>query len=133
MISDPALRQDLQFLCAQPSWAYKEVAGHGKAEVIKPTSIANQTGVYWVAGTSTLRGGRKLDSVFRVDTNAGGTLISVYWKIGSQWHFHDDLDVLPNLGLVSDEVFPFDWSFAIPLEYDIFHPESDDHPTPITE
>ncbi|WP_146511700.1 hypothetical protein [Thalassoglobus neptunius] len=121
MITDTELRQDLQFLSGQKSWVYKEVAGQDKAEVLTPSVIAKESGVYWVAGETTLHGGRKLESVFRVDTNAGGSLVSVFWKIADQWYRHDEPDALEKLDLPKDEVFPFDWSLAVPLEEDIFH------------
>lgn len=83
--------------------------------------VAGPPCVYWVAGETTLHSGRKLESVFRVDTNAGGSLVSVFWKVNGQWHRHDDADTLAALEMLKGEVFPFDWSLAVPLEEDIFH------------
>ncbi|MGC1275901.1 MAG: hypothetical protein WBC44_19520 [Planctomycetaceae bacterium] len=121
MITDAGFRQDLQFLSGQKSWVYREMSGRSKAEVLTPATIPKETGVYWVAGETTLHSGRKLESVFRVDTNAGGSLVSVFWKVNGQWHRHDDADTLAALEMVKGEVFPFDWSLAVPLEEDIFH------------
>ncbi len=121
MITDTELRQDLQFLSGQKSWVYREMPGQDKAEVLTSPTIPKETGVYWIAGETTLRSGQKLESVFRVDTDAGGSLVSVFWKVNGQWHRHDDADTLAALGVSNDEVFPFDWSLAVPLEEDIFH------------
>jgi hypothetical protein len=38
-----------------------------------------------------------------------------------KWYRHEDADALTSLGLSIEQVFPFDWRFAIPLEEDIFH------------
>lgn len=121
MITDGELRQDLSFLCGQESWVYREMPGQSKAEVLSAKSIPKETGVYWVAGESKLHSGRKVESVFRVDTNAGGSLVSVFWRVNGQWHSHDDADTLTALGMAKDEVFPFDWSLAVSLEEDVLH------------
>ncbi|PQO44938.1 hypothetical protein [Blastopirellula marina] len=121
MTTDTELRKDLQFLSSQKSWVYQEIAGQDKANVLKLSVIAKDSGVYWVAGETALHGGRKLESVFRVDTDAGGSLVSVFWKIADRWYQHDDPDAWENLELPKHEVFPFDWSLAVPLEEDIFH------------
>jgi len=121
MITDAELLQDLQFLNSQPSWVYRELPGEDRAELLEPATVPAETGVYWIAGETTLHAGRKLESVFCVDTDAGGELVSVFWKIGDHWYRHDDTDTLAALELSQDEVFPFDWSYVVPLEEDIYH------------
>jgi hypothetical protein len=121
MITDPELGKDLQFLNSQRSWVYREIPEENVAQVLSPPSIPKATGVYWIAGETVLHCGRRLDSVFQVDTDSGGELMSVYWHIGGQWYKHDDEDVLRALEVSRDDVFPFDWSFAVPLEEDVFH------------
>lgn len=99
----------------------KEVGGEGSASALSVSLVPNDDGIYWVGGTTKLANGRELPSVFRVDTNAAGNLLSIYWKIGSDWYEHDSEEVFSRLGIQTNEVFPFDWSYNVPLEKDAFH------------
>jgi hypothetical protein len=122
MVNEEELRQALQFLLTQKTWVMKDIPKQDKSEVVTLTLIPKGTGTYWIAGETRLRSGRKLESVFRVDTNGGGSLVAVFWKINGKWYRHEDSDTLAALGMEKADVFPFDWSFAVPLEEDIFHP-----------
>lgn len=78
-----------------------------------------------MSGVTRLRSGAELESVFRVDTNGGGEFVGVYWKIGGKWwDFTERPAVFDALKLDQADVFPFDWSYAVPLAEDIFHPKS---------
>lgn len=123
MVHEDELRQALQFLVTQRSWVMKDIPKKDKSEVLTLKIIPKGTGVYWVAGESRLRSGRKLESVFRVDTDGGGSLVTVFWKINGHWYRHEDADTLSALEMKRENVFPFDWSFTVPLEEDIFHVE----------
>jgi hypothetical protein len=122
MVDEKQLRQTLQFLATQKSWVMKDIPKQNKSEVLTLKLIPKETGVYWIAGETRLRSGRKIDSVFRADTNGGVSLIAVFWKIDGQWYRHEDYDTLGALNLQKEDVFPFDWTFAVPVEEDIFHP-----------
>ncbi len=122
MISDLELRQTLGLLSTQKSWIYREISDQDEMQVIRLASVPKESGICWVAGTTELRCGRHVESVFRADTDAGGEFVTVFWSIEGQWYHHDDTDALTSLGMTKNEVFPFDWSFAVPLEHDVFHP-----------
>ena len=121
MIDDAELIKDLNFISGQPTWVYHELANEDMVNLLRLQRVPYQTGIYWIAGESTLASGKRLGSVFRVDSDAGGSLATVYWKINDMWFRHDDTAALEALGLVKNDVFPFDWSFAVPLEEDHFH------------
>jgi len=121
MVRERQLHQALQFLVAQDGWVMRDIPKQNKSEVLSLRLIPKSSGAYWISGNTRLRCGRDILSVFRVDTDSGGTLTTVFWKIGPNWYRHDDLDTLGALELPKEEVFPFGWSFSIPLEEDIFH------------
>ncbi len=122
MISDTDMCQRLNLVRTFGSFVLQEVGGEGDANVISVKAVPKATGVYWIGGTTVAKSGVEIDSVFRVDTNTGGTLLSVFWWISGKWYKHEDDDALVALGLLKEEAFPFDWRFTTPLEEDIFHP-----------
>ena len=121
MIRDTDMCQRLNLVRTSGSFVVRETGDLGEAEVLSVKVVAKGQGICWVGGTSILKSGRDVESVFRVDTDSGGTLVSVYWWIGGNWYEHDDADALTALGLSRDQVFPFDWRFCVALEEDIFH------------
>ncbi|MCY2963456.1 MAG: hypothetical protein NT069_07360 [Planctomycetota bacterium] len=70
--------------------------------------IPDQSGIYWVAGETRLCSVRNVPSVFGVDSNAGGALIAVFWKIDETWYRHDDNAATEALQMSAVEWFPFD-------------------------
>ena len=122
MILDTEMCQRLNLVRTSGSFVLKEVGNEGEADVVSLKMIPKSDGVYWVGGTTVVKSEREIDSVFRVDTNTGGTLVSVFWWIDGKWYRHEDQDALTALSLSKDDVFPFDWRFAVALEEDMFHP-----------
>lgn len=122
LINDTDIRQRLNLVRTSNSFVLQEDGERGEANVLSIEVVPSASGVYWIAGKTIAKSGREIESVFRVDTDSGGTLISVFWWIDGNWYEHEDEDVPEALGLSRDEVFPFDWRFAVPLEKDIFHP-----------
>jgi len=125
---EPILEQDaelikwLNLVYSSPQfviWIEKENSN----PVVKSLKhIPKNNGEYWVSGNSILASGKKIPSIFIVDSNSGGSLKATYWSIGKTWYeIQDRPAVLLALGLNSLEVFPFDWELEIPLEDDIFH------------
>lgn len=121
MITDTDMRKRLNFVETSDEFVLLEDGSQGEAIVLSIQLVPKASGIYWIAGTTLLKAGREIDSVFRVDTDAGGSLVSVFWKIADRWYQHDDPDAWENLELAKNDVFPFDWSLAAPLEEDIFH------------
>ena len=101
----------------------REIPHQEKWELLCLQVIHKGTGDYWLAGETRLRSGQILESVFSVNTDSGGALGDVFWRIDDKWYRQDDLETLAVLGIKKEDVFPYDWSFAIPLEEDIFHQE----------
>lgn len=121
MISDTDICQRLNLVRNSGSFVLKETGTQGEADVLSLNQIPKNNGIYWLGGKTVLKSGRELESVFRVDTDTGGTLVSVYWLINGGWHMHEEESALNALGLAKDDVFPFDWSYSIELEEDNFH------------
>jgi len=121
MIRDKDMKQRLNLLRSSPSFVFHETGEMGEADVLTIDSIPNDDGVYWVAGASKLKAGESLQSVFRVDTSSGGSLVSVYWWIKGNWYEHQDAEITEILGLEKSQLFPFDWMYAVKLEKDIYH------------
>lgn len=122
MITSKDLVQRLNLLKNSISFVLRELGSDGSANVLDPERIPANHGIYWVPGETILPSGRRLPSVFRVDTDSGGELTGTYWFIGDKWYDQQDADTLPALSLTRAEVFPYDWRFNVPLERDIFHP-----------
>jgi len=123
MISNTDLVKHLNLLRTSKRFVMREIGDSGEAEVFVSPLVRSATGMYWMAGTTALSNGREIESVFHVDTDAGGELLATYWWIDDQWFKHDDKAAYVALGLTRKEVFPFDWRFAVPLEVDVFHDE----------
>jgi len=122
MINDTTLLQWLNLLNLSPDFVIR----HGNENESSTTTaiplVPKDDGDYWIAGVTILANGNRLDSVFIVDTNSGGELSSVYWKIDNKWwDFFERPAVFAALSLNEKDVFPFDWQFSVPLEEDIFH------------
>lgn len=120
MIDDKDLRQRLNLIRESPTFVLRETGRQGEADVLTVTKVP-KGGIYWIGGKCILKLGREVESVFRVDTDSGGSLLSVFWWIDSAWYRHEDVDALKKLGLAKEDAFPFDWRFSIALEKDIFH------------
>lgn len=121
MINDSDIRQRLNLLRDSRSFVLHELGEAGEAAVLSPTVVPRDSGVYWVGGMTVLQSGSTIESVFRADTDSGGSLVSIYWWIKGEWYAHDDEESLSVLKLSREQVFPFDWQFAVPLEHDSFH------------
>ncbi|UUO04530.1 hypothetical protein M4951_14135 [Blastopirellula sp. J2-11] len=122
MITDTDMRQRLNLVRTSSLFVLQEYGNQEEANVVSMTVVPKASGMYWIGGSTIVRSGREIESVFRVDTNSSGTPASIFWWIDGTWYKHEDADALIALGLSKDEVFPFDWRFAIRLEEDIFHP-----------
>lgn len=121
MINDTEMRQRLNLVRTSGSFVLQEVGEQGDANVLSVKIVPKASGVYWIGGTTVAKSGLEIDSVFRVDTNSGGTLLSTFWWVDGAWYKHEDNEPLIVLGLSKKDVFPFDWQFTVPLEEDIFH------------
>lgn len=121
MAIEADLAKRLNLLRSSPSFVLKDVGSEGKQHVVATKLIPENSGSYWVAGRTTLKNGRVLEAVFNVDTGSGGSLLAIFWFIGKEWYRHDDQSTCKALDLSREEVFPFNWDFAVPLENDIFH------------
>ncbi len=120
-VVDDELRRRLNLVESSKAFVLKEVGNDGSAAVRSVQVVPNDDGIYWVGGATKLANGRELTSVFRVDTNAAGNLLAIYWQIGSDWYEHDSEETFRALEIQRDEAFPFDWSYRVPLEKDAFH------------
>ncbi len=92
----------------------------GGAQVVNLPKVPESDGFYWVHGRTRLNSGQEVESVFHVDTDSGGELSAVYWFVDGKWYGSDDSEARELLG-GSRSVFPFDWEFSVPLEYDAHH------------
>ncbi len=119
MAVDDELAKSLNLLRASPSFVLRRTPGASSLDVINPTSIPNDGSDYWVAATSFLKCGRQLPTVAVIW--AGGETGKFYWFSGGRWIESDDPVTLNTLGLKHDEVFPFDWRYAVPLDADPYH------------
>lgn len=120
MINDTSLVKTLNLPRTSPSFAYRQLPD-GSLNVVNPKAITEDGSIYWVAGTTALpRGKKTIPSVFVIE-NGGENLLAVYWYITDCWFRSDDPDAIDALELPKDQVFPFDWSYAIPVSNDPFH------------
>ena len=120
MVSDE-LRQWLNLVHSSPTFVIRIDDKTLQGTVRSPKIVPANDGEYWVAGETSLKSGRKLASVFRVQTNSGGTLLGGYWRVGDDWlDLQDDLSYAA-LAYTRDEETPFDWSYAVPLSEDLYH------------
>lgn len=121
MSLNPELTKQLNLLERSPTFVLRENKQSGRIEVRTMKQVPDQDGIYWLAGSTVLRNGIPVPSVLRVDTDAGGSLQGVYWKVGTEWYEHSDPVALARLGTSREAAFPFDWSYSVPLERDIYH------------
>jgi hypothetical protein len=110
----------LNLIRSSPSFVLWMNPPDAGATVKRMDVVPADTGVYWVAGVTIASGGRELESAFAVDSS-GGELISVFWFVDGRWIQSTDDAALHALGLERNQVFPFDWRFAVPFECDFFH------------
>jgi len=121
MIKDNETIQRLNLLSSSRAFVLKEIGTDGRASVLHLSRIPKRDGTYWIFGHTTLKCGRTLESVFVVDTESGGTLSRVFWRVERNWFDQQDPEILGALALTREEVFPYDWKYAVGLEEDIFH------------
>lgn len=119
---DPEFIKYLNLVQSSPSFVVRIEKKTGVATVSNPTVIPDKSGEYLLHGTTTLKGGRKVESIFHIDTDTDGTLRAIYWKVAKSWINSQEANAASVLALDPSEIFPFDWAFSIPLEHDIFHP-----------
>ncbi len=120
MINEQETIKRLNLLSSSRQFVMHETGTDGSADVLVKKQIPSKNGIYWIAGQTILKNGKDIDSVFRVDTDSGGTLLSVFWKIGGYWYDQQDSDVLTALGDFGKNIFPYEWRYSVPLEEDIF-------------
>lgn len=116
---DSEFTKHLNFFLSNPDWAYCEESEE-KMLAIKPDRITKDGETYWLGGTTTLNNGKELGSVFVIQ-DGGAELMKVYWHFEGQWHASDDAATPAMLGLNRSDIFPFDWSYAVPVDNDIYH------------
>jgi len=119
MTLDLETKKWLNLLRSSPSFVLKDKPDGG-AQVVSPQRVPASDGFYWVHGETVLPSGKVLESVFHLDTNSGGELHEVYWWIDGSWYDHRNTEALALLG-PDAEISPFDWSYSVPLENDVFH------------
>jgi len=120
-MSNDQLHQWLNLVHSSPAFVIKIDQKTGKGTVRSPQIVPANDGEYWVAGETRLKSGRKLASVFRVQTNSGGTLLGGYWRVGEEWLDIQDERSYSALASARDKETPFDWTYAVPLTEDIYH------------
>ena len=111
----------MNMLRISPSFVLRQTSADGSADVIKLDKIPANDGIYWVAGSTTLKCGKQISSVFCVDTDSGGTVESIFWWIEGRWYEQQDEAALRALGLMREDAFPYDWKYHVPLTEDIYH------------
>ena len=120
MAVDSELAKTLNLPRTSPTFVLKQIGDDGSLEVVQLGKIPSDDAVYWLSGSSKLASGREVPSVFVV-SDGGGSLVKVYWYVDDRWFQSDDADALDALGLGRNDVFPFDWSYAVPVENDVYH------------
>lgn len=114
--------QWLNLLHGSPSFVIRIDPQDGRAMVLQVEVIPHDDGIYWVAGTTVIKRGDSIPSVFEIDTSSGGEFVAVYWKMNGTWISSSDKEKVFNvLGADERDVFPFDWSYSVKLAHDIFH------------
>lgn len=118
---DSHTRQWLGLLESSPSFVIRVDEKTNQGTVKSPPMVPKNDGEYWVFGSTTLKTGQELPSVFRVQTNSGGTLLSAFWCIDGDWHDFQDPKAYKKLNTNRDDATPFDWTYSVKLEDDIYH------------
>lgn len=121
MTLEAELTRQLNLLDASPAFVMRENSKSGRLELKSLSEVPDGDGVYWVAATCRLKNSLELPAVIRVDTNAGGSLQAVFWKIHGVWFDHADPAGLHSMGITPKEAFPFDWKYRVPLHRDLYH------------
>ena len=121
MIREKDLVERLNFLRMFKKRVLQELDDQGRAKVLTLDTVPKSDGIYWAGGTAVLKNGTEVESVFRVNTDTGGTLLSSYWWIGSAWYETDEAAALSAAGCTKEDAFPFDWRYNTPLSEDIYH------------
>lgn len=115
--------QWLNLVSSSPTFVIKVGRENEKPKIVRVASVSKNDGEYWIAGETLFKNGMKIPSVFRVDTDTGGSLMGVYWKIKNVWWNSQNRPyVYDALELPKSELFPFDWTYSVKLDEDIFHP-----------
>lgn len=121
LTGSPEVLQNLTLLRGAPSFALQ--VGADKIRVSSPDVVPDRSGLWMLSGRATLNNERAVDAVFLIDTDQGGAIRDYWWLVGTTWHeMSARAALLAALDLDESEVFPFDWTTAIALENDIFHP-----------
>jgi hypothetical protein len=128
MVNDAELCQHFNLLRTQRSFVFREDSKTDQLTCESPRVVPSGSGVYWISGTTVTKSGQEIVSVFRVDTDTGCTLNSIFWWIDGGWIASDDNNAMSALSLSKEDVFPFDWRFPVPLQEDIFHPLPTENP-----
>lgn len=119
---DQATNQWLNLLKSSPNFAIRLGRGDDKPNVKQLSEIPKDDGLYWVFGMAMLKNGDSIPSVFEVDTDSGGSLTGAYFFIKGVWcHIGDKDEISNSLNYPLEDIFPFDWKYAIPLAEDIYH------------
>ena len=121
MVDDRDLVQALNLLRCSPKFVLRQ-NGDQRMEVSQIGLVPDDGLRYWIAGESQLPVGRAIPSVFVVE-NGGGNLSAVYWYIGKEWYKPSEPDTLAKLDMRQEDVFPFDWRYAVAVANDIYHAE----------
>ena len=83
-------------------------------------SVPADVGLVMVAGSTVLRNGTVVPSVFVVSSGSG-ELTANYWLVDGTWLDSTDRADRARLGVPDGDIFPYDWSTAVSLERDAFH------------
>lgn len=119
---DIATIQWLNLLHGSPGFVIRIDPRTGGSTVVQVEVVPDDDGVYWIAGTTTLPRGDRLPSVFQVDTATGGRLMGVHWKIDRAWMPSSETARIRRvLDAAEHDLFPFAWTYAVPLTRDIHH------------
>ena len=118
---DNDLIQLLNLLQMSNDFVLHEIGENGEVEVVNPSEVPANTGVYWVYARIILKSQKHIDGVFRLDTDSGGSHLEVFWSVKDQWFRQDDSDLLSALGGNRADIFPYDWKYGVPLEEDLYH------------
>lgn len=118
---DATLIQWLNLLKSSPNFAIRIDEKSGQGKMASPKIVPANDGEYWLHGETCLKNGTTLTSVFRVQTNSGGTLLGTYWDVDGKWMDATDDACFDRLGLTKSDAMPYDWSYTIPLTEDIYH------------
>jgi len=108
---DEETAKSLNLLIGSPTFVFR----HGEVafELVRPAMIPADGHTYSVAGESMLPDGTRVASVFVIE-DGGGNLRTTYWQIEGDWYEPNDSE----LDAHHKDRFPFDWSYAVPVEND---------------